>query len=142
MIAMTSISELLPHSGDMVLIDEVQSWSQEEIVCTSSTHLLSSNPLRTAKGLSINAALEYGSQTIAIHGALKRESSSKPKQALIVAVKQANWTIDYLDQTPLPLIILAKVETQLSSLAQYCFEIKTEADPQPLYTATISVTLR
>ncbi len=60
----------IPHQGAMCLIDEVISWSDTEIVCTTASHRLRSNPLRTGDCLRIECGIEYAAQAIAIHGAL------------------------------------------------------------------------
>lgn len=64
------ISELIPHSGSMCLLDAATSWDEERIRCTATSHRDPANPLRRANGLAAVCALEYAAQAMALHGAL------------------------------------------------------------------------
>lgn len=61
---------MLPHGGDMLLLDRVVSWTKKDIVCLSHSHRDSNNPLRSDRGLSVFCGVEYGGQAMAVHGAL------------------------------------------------------------------------
>lgn len=64
------ICKLIPHAGDMCLLNEVISWDENNIICTSSTHQKVTNPLRNKNGLPMLSLLEYGAQAVAVHGCL------------------------------------------------------------------------
>jgi predicted hotdog family 3-hydroxylacyl-ACP dehydratase len=72
---MTDISKkelchMIPHTGDMCLIDQVDYWDKSIIRCQSNTHRRPDNPLRSANRLHVVAGVEYAAQAMAIHGGL------------------------------------------------------------------------
>ncbi len=138
---MTAISDLIPHAGNMVLIKTVQSCDQDDIICTTDTHFSPTNPLRNAHGLPISAALEYGAQAIALHGAMNKSQSEKSPKALIVAVRQADWTTDWLHTIDSELIIQASIATRMNALARYTFKISSKSDNSYIYQADVSVSI-
>ncbi len=73
-----AIAALLPHAGDMVLLDSVEDWSETEIVCRAVSHRAPDNPLRSNARLSALCGVEYGAQAMAIHGALVRGGEMRP----------------------------------------------------------------
>ena len=64
------ICALIPHEADMCLLDRVVSWDEDTIVCESSTHRSDKNPLRSQDELSSISLVEYGAQSMAVHGGL------------------------------------------------------------------------
>ncbi|MFC7292571.1 hypothetical protein [Hirschia litorea] len=143
---MSIISQVLPHAGDMVLIDEIVSLSADKIECRTQSHRLKNNPLSMAKGLPITAGLEYGAQAVALHGLLNSTPTETHKQspkldARIIAVKSASWTHDWLDQLDQPLTICATRLTHLDTLAQYHVELTTSTHQTPHYQAHVTVLL-
>lgn len=138
---MISIEKLLPHSGNMVLIDEIKTHSETNIVCMTKSHQLKTNPLRTPRGLPISAGLEYGSQAIAIHAAINRKHDNAPKQARIIALKNAQWNQNWLHTVKSEITIQAVIKTKLETLAQYSFSIYSTDFIEPIYSAEVSVTL-
>lgn len=73
-----AISGLIPHRGGMCLLDAVESWSAEGIVCRATSHLDPFNPLRRGGKLSSLAGIEYGLQAAAAHGALLDHAPQPP----------------------------------------------------------------
>ena len=65
-----TLCDLIPHAGEMCLLDEVAEWDEKHIVCRSRSHALANNPLRSEDGLHSVALLEYGAQAMAVHGGL------------------------------------------------------------------------
>ncbi len=64
------IAELIPHSGAMCLLERLEYWDRERIICTATSHRDADNPLRSASGLLAPCAIEYAAQAMALHGAL------------------------------------------------------------------------
>ncbi len=64
------IGALLPHAGAMILLDRVEEWNGDSIVCTASSHRREDNPLRREGRLSSLCGIEYGAQAAAIHATL------------------------------------------------------------------------
>ena len=69
------IRKLIPHSGEMCLLDEVAQWDDRSIRCVTHTHREPANPLRRDGHLSAVHAFEYGAQAAAVHGGLRARSA-------------------------------------------------------------------
>ena len=65
-----AIAARIPHSGAMCLLDRVDAWDREHVVCSACSHRDAANPLRSASGLLASCAIEYAAQAMALHGAL------------------------------------------------------------------------
>jgi predicted hotdog family 3-hydroxylacyl-ACP dehydratase len=61
---------LIPHAGDMCLLESVVRWDEVTILCKSSTHIDAHNPLRSRGRLAAICGVEYAAQAMALHGAL------------------------------------------------------------------------
>ena len=75
------LSHLLPHAGDMCLLDAVQSWDAASIRCTACSHRDRKNPLGSGGRLDAICGLEYAAQAMAVHAGLARA----PEEAVPVA---------------------------------------------------------
>ncbi len=64
------VAALVPHAGAMVLLDRVEAWDADGILCRARSHLDAANPLRRGGRLSACCGLEYALQAAALHGAL------------------------------------------------------------------------
>lgn len=116
----TEFSHLIPHVGSMMLIDHVDSWNSKNIHCTTQSHLNSDNPLRFKGSLSAMHLIEYGAQSMAIHGGLL---SGKSSPGFLAAVRGAHFHIDNLDTLTSSLHIIAKAELKIENGAVYSFRI-------------------
>lgn len=116
----TQFTHLIPHAGPMMLIDQVDSWSSKNIHCTTQSHLDSDNPLRLNGCLSAMHLIEYGAQSMAIHGGLL---SGKSSPGFLAAVRAAHFYIDSLDTVTSSLHIVANAELKIENGAVYSFRI-------------------
>jgi predicted hotdog family 3-hydroxylacyl-ACP dehydratase len=71
MIDKEQLSTLIPHAGDMCLMDAVEEWTADRIRCVTRTHLTPHHPLRRQGQLAAVHLVEYAAQAMAIHGALR-----------------------------------------------------------------------
>jgi predicted hotdog family 3-hydroxylacyl-ACP dehydratase len=69
------IAALIPHSGSMSLLDRLEHWDAERIVCSARSHRDATNPLRSRRGLLAPCAIEYAAQAMALHGALAGQAA-------------------------------------------------------------------
>jgi predicted hotdog family 3-hydroxylacyl-ACP dehydratase len=90
----TTIAQLLPHSGDMLLIDRVDAWDEHGIRCSSDSHRRVDHPLRFQGRLSALHLIEYGAQAMGIHGGLL---NGGPQPGYLAAIRNARFTLDNLD---------------------------------------------
>jgi predicted hotdog family 3-hydroxylacyl-ACP dehydratase len=113
-------AHLIPHAGSMRLIDQVDAWSTHHIQCTTRTHLASENPLRMGDGLSVMHLIEYGAQSMAIHGGLL---SGKSSPGYLAAVRGAHFYINSMNSVTGALHIQASAELKIENGAVYSFNI-------------------
>jgi len=121
----TQFAHLIPHAGSMILIDQVDSWNNKQINCTTQSHLASDNPLRLNNSLSVMHLIEYGAQSMAIHGGLL---SGKSSPGFLAAVRGAHFHIENLDTITSSLHIVALAEIKIENGAVYSFRITDDQD--------------
>src|SRR5690606_20848380 len=85
------IERMIPHAGSMVLLDNVEAWSADHIVCTAHSHASATNPLRRAEMLSRVMAIEYAARAVAVHGGLCRNLACG-EAATAYAAESANYS--------------------------------------------------
>lgn len=134
MTCVTEVAELLPHDGAMVLLDSVEKWSEAEIVCSSSSHTKSDNPLRVNGVLSVYAGVEYAAQAMAAHNALNARDvevggeaespAQKPRQGVVAVASKIEASVLCLDEDPSPMVILVKSLDGTGDSSLYQFEIR------------------
>lgn len=105
----SEIRNLIPHAGDMCLLDRVLEWDDRSIVCSSETHRDPANPLRRGEQLSALHAFEYGAQAAAIHGGLRARSAGATAPACyLAALRDAHVHVTRLDDLVSPLEVRAQ----------------------------------
>lgn len=118
-----AILALIPHSGGMCLLDRVVRWDAQEITCQSDSHTDTRNPLRRDGQLSALHLLEYGAQTMAVHGGLLAGSRDGTRAGMLVAAREFHLEVARLDDLPHSLDILARKKIASSSALAYEFEV-------------------
>ena len=88
------IDRLIPHCGAMILLDQVISYDEKSILCTTMSHRLNNNPLRRDAKLPAVCGAEYGAQAAAVHGPLVTKQPMQPGQ--IVLLRDLSWTRPFL----------------------------------------------
>lgn len=102
------IAAHIPHQGSMCLLDSVESWDQEKILCHASSHHALDNPLRNHGQLGIACGIEYAAQAMAVHGALLAPADDSPPRAgYLVSVRGVNMLVPRLDDIAGDLVIEA-----------------------------------
>jgi predicted hotdog family 3-hydroxylacyl-ACP dehydratase len=119
-LSQSEFAHLVPHSGSMLLIDEVLSWSQDQIVTRCISHQNPHHPLRLHGKLSAIHLIEYGAQTMAVHCGLL---TGRAHPGFLAAVRAVNFYVDDLDSIKDALIIKACAELQLQNGAVYYFSV-------------------
>lgn len=138
MLTQAEIYPLLPHAGDMVLIDRVESWTAHDIVCATRSHLRPDNPLRRGGRLSIVCAIEYGAQAMRIHGGLM--SNEIETHGLLASLRDIVFFGDRLDGVDSQLVIRAAMLYRDRHGTIYDFSVG--ADSGLLLTGRASVIFR
>lgn len=98
-----AICDMLPHGESMCLLDQVQSWDRQHIVCVTNSHRTPAHPLRNTSGLPMVALLEYGAQAMAVHACLLAQAGGAKMQegylAALRDVKLADGWLSDVDDT-------------------------------------------
>ncbi|HEX9810525.1 MAG TPA: 3-hydroxylacyl-ACP dehydratase [Burkholderiales bacterium] len=102
----TAIGALIPHAGAMCLLDEVVSWTEEEIVCSATNHRAADHPLREDDRLPAVCGVEYAGQAMAVHGALVLQRAVGA--GFLAGVRELKLHVDRLDNIGPTLIIEAR----------------------------------
>ena len=101
------IAAMIPHAGDMCLLDGVVRWNEDSISCISASHRRADNPLRTQGRLPAVSGIEYAAQAMAVHGALAGKSHA-PRAGYLASVRDVVCTGRELDSPDGELTVDAK----------------------------------
>lgn len=127
MIKHDELCRLIPHGFDMCLLDRVEFWNGDKIICLSNSHLLETNPLRRSESLSSVHLLEYAAQAMAVHGGLhNRDQGLHMTEGYLAALRDVKLSLCELDKIQSELHIEAnKILSQDGNMI-YAFEVSSE----------------
>lgn len=84
-----AIRELLPHAGDMCLLEQVIHWDEHEVLLETRTHRSPGHPLRHGGRLDAVHLCEYGAQAMAVHGGLlAARAGGRAAPGLLVSLRE------------------------------------------------------
>jgi predicted hotdog family 3-hydroxylacyl-ACP dehydratase len=83
----------LPHQGAMNLLQAVDDWDEANVCARASSHRDPGNPLRREGVLPVTAAIEYGAQAAAAHGALVGTSGA----GVLASMRRVRFHAERLD---------------------------------------------
>lgn len=121
MIEREEILTLIPHSGRMCLLDRVLRWDSAEALCATNSHRDPNNPLRRDNRLAALHLIEYGAQTMAIHGGLLARDKGGARPGMLVSVRDFTTQLQRIDDLPGELQILARKQIAGSTALSYEF---------------------
>ena len=134
------IAAHIPHQGSMCLLDSVQTWNKESILCIASSHHAADNPLRAHNKLGIACGIEYAAQAMAVHGALLAPVDSKtPKVGYLVSVRGVTMFVNRLDNITADLQVSATCI--MASETNMLYEFSISAGDQCLLQGRAAVML-
>lgn len=129
MVTREEILALVPHQGDMCLLDEVLSWDAVRIACRTTSHRRAPHPLGDGRGLRGLHLCEYGAQAMAVHGGLlARESGGRAPPGLLVALRDVRIARARVDDLPGPLDVHAEALLRSGTSWQYAFGVHHAGD--------------
>lgn len=108
MIEHNDLCDLIPHAGNMCLLDRVVEWNETEIVCEALSHQDSNNPLRCEQGLSSVTGIEYAGQAMAVHSSLSGATLEEDQSLYLAAVRDVQFKVDWLHDIDHPLTVRAE----------------------------------
>lgn len=128
MLAKTDFIDLIPHAGDMCLLDGVMAWDASSIHAISTGHVLASHPLRGGDGLHAVHLAEYGAQAMAVHGALRarERGETEPRPGMLVSLRGVKLMVQRIDTLEGTLDVYAECLIADENGAQYAFRIAHE----------------
>jgi len=98
MIDRAGIMRLIPHAGEMCLLDAVLAWDARWIRCATESHRAAHNPLRRDGRLGILCGVEYAAQAMAVHGALAGVIKGRAAVGYLASVRALNCHVDRLEE--------------------------------------------
>jgi predicted hotdog family 3-hydroxylacyl-ACP dehydratase len=140
MIEREAIAALIPHTGNMCLLDSIRSWDADTISCRTSSHRARDNPLRQGGRLGALAGIEFAAQAMAAHGRLAGAVSDRPRAGFIASLRDVMCRGARLDQLDDDLIITATRLMGDHNHVVYAFAISSAA--QELVTGRATVVLQ
>lgn len=118
------IAALIPHAGDMCLLDSVLEYGDAHIVCLASGHTAPDHPLRLDGCLPALCGIEYAAQAMAVHGQLLRAvQAGKPLKGYLASIRDCQLQVQRLDDIDAPLRIRAELLLAQGSHLMYGFTI-------------------
>jgi predicted hotdog family 3-hydroxylacyl-ACP dehydratase len=121
------IAQHIPHQGTMCLLDYVESWDAETIVCSTKSHRAINNPLRAYQQLATSCGIEYAAQAMAVHGALLAPADSvRPKSGYLVSVRSTRLYVARLDDIEADLQVEATCIARNDNDVLYQFNVRAQ----------------
>ncbi|MBK9235623.1 MAG: 3-hydroxylacyl-ACP dehydratase [Rhodoferax sp.] len=114
----------IPHQGNMCLLDSVELWSDDDIVCRATSHRRTDNPLRNGGRLGIANGIEFAAQAMAVHGALLATEPVPPAAGFLVSVRDTQWQRTRLDDIDSDLMVHAQRISGNPTSLLYQFELR------------------
>ena len=132
------VANFIPHQGAMCLLDGIEDWSEDRIVCRATSHRRPDHPLRDEHGLRATCAVEYAAQAVAVHAALLgRPRGGKAAIGFLTAIRDVAVSVVRLDDIDAPLTIRADRVLQRETGSIY--EFTATAGDQLILTGRLSV---
>lgn len=126
MLDRTDFAHLIPHAGQMCLLDVVVAWDGQSLHAQSERYAAASNPLRAAGALHAVHLAEYGAQAMAVHGALVARSrgDAAVRQGRLVSLREVVLAAEYVDAAGGRLDVHAQQLFADDAGAQYAFRVE------------------
>jgi predicted hotdog family 3-hydroxylacyl-ACP dehydratase len=138
LIGREELCSLIPHDGSMCLLEGVERWDEKHIVCTTTSHRLADNPLRSNGQLSAINGVEYAAQAMAVHGGLQaRERGETNPPGFLAALRDVAMHVQRLDTIEAPLRIEA--EELMRSGGSFIYQFSVQADDEMLLDGRLTV---
>ena len=131
------LAELLPHKGAMCLLEAVERWDAESIVCRAVSHRDPANPLRVGSRLPAICGAEYAAQAMAVHGALAAPGNLRA--GMLAALREVKLFVCALDDVSGDLSIHAR--KLFTEGHRMLYEFSIEAETGKLVTGRSAVFL-
>jgi predicted hotdog family 3-hydroxylacyl-ACP dehydratase len=123
-----AIAALIPHQGEMCLLERVIEWDDDRIVLTTTTHRSPANPLRLDGRLRAVHLCEYGAQAMAVHGGLSAQADGRQaRPGFLVSLRDVTLHVDFIDQLDGELRVTAQRLLETGGSWQYSFAVEHDS---------------
>lgn len=122
-----AIASVIPHAGDMCLLDGVLECDAQRIRCISSSHRDQNNPMRSGDMLPALCGIEYAAQAMAFHGAQGANQDNKPRAGYLAALRDVECKRMRLDDLADDLVIEAEKVMGDDARVIYSFNLSAGA---------------
>jgi len=134
-------SQLIPHAGNMCLLEQIVSWDEQGIVCSTQSHKSLANPLRSNDQLSVIHAVEYGAQAVAVHGGLlAHEKGEAIKPGYLAALRQIKFHCSRLDE--IESVLTVAVTQLLSDAGNLMYSFTVTANTQAIAEGRVVIVVQ
>ena len=138
---MSEIAALVPHTGAMVLLEEIVAHDERRVRCRARSHRDPANPLARDGMLPVFAGIEYAAQAMAAHFGLTAGIAGSETIGLLGALRDVRCKVARLDDVAEPLVIDCERLSHDRAGSIYVFELATEQGP-PLLSGRATVVQR
>jgi len=121
-----TIEALIPQQGAMCLLDSIEYWNGQRIICTSMQHRSAGNPLRTRNALSSLHGIEFAAQAVAVHGGLTAPGHARPRVGLLLSARDCKFHRRKLDDIEGALVIEAEQMGRNDQTRMYRFKVSAQ----------------
>lgn len=121
-----TIKTLIPQQHAMCLLDSIEYWDGQRIICTSMQHRSAGNPLRTRNRLSSLHGIEFAAQAVAAHGGLLATGQGRPRIGLLLSARDCVFHRGRLDDIEGPLVIEAEQMGNNDQTRLYRFKVSAQ----------------
>lgn len=122
-----SIERVVPQAGSMCLLDSVDDWSANHIVC-SAAFPDATHPLARDGSVPVVSAIEYAAQATAVHGALV-DNAATFKEGMLAKLMTVELHCDCLPSGAGLLRIEAGLISASEAGGLYAFSVGSAAGP-------------
>jgi predicted hotdog family 3-hydroxylacyl-ACP dehydratase len=133
------IAKVIPHTGNMCLLDGVLECDAQRIRCISSSHKDIDNPLRSGNELLALCGIEYAAQAMAVHGAWDAKFDKKPRAGYLAALRDVTCYTRRLDMLSDDLLIEA--EKMMGDEARVIYQFNIHAGTTKIMSGRATVVL-
>lgn len=136
-----AIRRLLPHRGQMCLLDGVSSWDQHGLSARANSHRAADHPLRSSHGLAGLHLIEYGAQAMAVHGGLLAQAEHQTAlPGMLVSVRNIKLEVTRIDDIEDDLDIV--VQKLLTDTGAWLYRFAITAGARALAQGRLAVMTR
>lgn len=134
------IAGMLPHSGNMVLLDAVLEHDASTIHCVARRHHAIDNPLRIDGRLPAWCGIEYAAQAMAVHQGLCASDGAPPARGFLAVARDVVQGSTDLDGRPGEMHIHAEKIIAESGRSLYQFHLTSQGET--LLSGRVAVVLQ